>query len=235
MTKTDGRREGDMNEKKCQKMLSDGREPRRKVESLDLQRPEVCESVFLCERQVEVTNAEFLSMMIRCQLYEELQSWLESATNDDMMEFLWHCQQTEDTKVIHVFLQFFVENNCFRNVCIPWLPSLVSNIRRFAAKDRFLFKFLLTPELARMPMWPEFIEQTVREYRDISVLGGKMEDIESIQQCVSELGILEMESDALSAGSKMALQMLKWIAQPDSEYYDEYVAPYLGSESDGSQ
>ena len=216
-------------------MLSDGREPQRKVQRLDLELPEVDESVFLCERQVEVTNGEFLSIMIRCQLYDELQSWLESATDYDMMEFLCHCQQTEDTKVIRVFLQFFVENHCFRNVCIPWLPRLVYNIQRFARKDRFLFKFLLTPELARMPMWSEFIEQTVMEYRDISVLGGKMEDIEPIQQYVSELAILQMESTALSAGSKIALELLKAIAQRDFEYYNEHVAPYLGSENDGSQ
>lgn len=186
----------------------------------------VCPSDYAGSTDVLVADADFLKILINCGMYNELEDWLEKANSDELCLFMSVLETNVEPGVISLLVRAFVRREDLRKACMPFLSDSFFTLLLKASKDKYLLNFLLHPELVRFGNWTTIIVDTVRNYKDVSVLPVNAENITPIQERLRDLELYDGIYDSWNVCSKVAFQYLTWIVTQDPVYFQEHVAPY---------
>ena len=174
-----------------------------------------------------LTDCTMLRILIRGQLCDQLESWIDGASPEQQRLFVSMIDDNVGRKVIEVFLRAFANMDSFRDACYPSLLAVLSQIYAKARKDMYLMNLLLCPAVSIVSNWAEMIVDTALNYRDVSVIRLREADIEPIREKLRFVTLPPGDDDSLCAAQKIALNYLAWILNNNDDYYNEFVAPYM--------
>lgn len=187
----------------------------------------ICPSDCAGANDVLVTDSEFLKIMIKCGLYDELDRWLDKANSDELGMFMSVLENTVECQAISLLVRACMRRSELREAWMRFPTESFLTLLSKARKDKYLLSFLLHPKLVGFANWKTIIVKTVRNYKDVSVLPMNVENIAPIQERLRELELYDGNYDSWNVCSKIAFQYLTWIMNQDMDYFQEHVAPYL--------